>query len=230
MVEREIIIADTDARYRRRMADFFRDEGYQVGTATTPDEVLARVLEHQAAVLLLSSSFSGKVSSSKLIHLLKKCNRHLHIIMVSEAMSLSQAREVREEGIFYHALKPETAADTGELWQAVACAFEKHRASVLADPTASLQGQAGGTGTGRRLSTKALTGILTLVAVLMGASYYCLAATAQGTSHGNWTTLLFLGFCALIIVGQLLPIFHIKLPGRLRQGQAAPERTPRGVK
>jgi len=229
MVDRAIIIADTDAKFRSRMADFFRDEGYQVGTATTPDEVLARVLENQAAVLLLDSGFGGKVSSSELIHLLKKCNRHLHIIMVSETMSLSQARQVRQEGIFYHALKPETAADTNELWQAVACAIERHRASVLADPTASRKGLSGGTGPGKRLTAKALTGVFTLV-VLLGASYYSLAAGTGNATQGNWSMLLFLGFCALIVVGQLLPIFRIKLPSRVRHGQAAQETTPRGSK
>lgn len=231
MGEREIIIADRDARYRSRMAHFFREEGYHVGTAETPDEVLALVLENQAAVLLLGNGFSSQISTSELIHLLKKCSRHLHIIMVSDEMTLSQARQVREEGIFYHALKPATAADTEELWQAVACAFEKHRASVLADPAPPQQGQSGGPGSGRLVSIKALTVIVALVAALMGAGYYFLAPNAANASHGSLTVMTFLGFCAVLIVSQLLPIFHIKLaPGRARQSQATPEITPRGGK
>lgn len=226
MGEREIIIADTDAKFRRRMADFFKDEGFQVGTAASADEVLARVMENRVAVLLLGSSFGDRISTTELIHLLKKCNRHLHIIMVSEALSLSQARQVRQEGIFYHALKPASSADTGELWQAVACAFEKHRASVLADPHGQQRNQAG-PGPKRRLPVKLMSWLV--VATLMGASYYFLAAPSA-SSPGNWTTLLFLGFFALIVVGQLLPIFRIKLPARLFAGRRAPENSPRGGK
>lgn len=226
MGEREIIIADTDAKFRRRMAEFFKDEGFQVRTAASADEVLARVMENRVAVLLLGSSFGDRISTSELIHLLKKCNRHLHIIMVSETLSLSQARQVRQEGIFYHALKPASSADTGELWQAVACAFEKHRVSVLADPHGPQRNQTG-PGANLRLPVKLMSCLL--VATLMGASYHLLAAPAAA-SHGNWTTLLFLGFCAMIIVGQLLPIFRIKLPARLFAGRRAPESSPRGGK
>ncbi|GFO68436.1 hypothetical protein GMLC_20150 [Geomonas limicola] len=226
MGEREIIIADTDAKFRRRMADFFKEEGFKVGTAASADEVLARVMENRVAVLLLGSNFGDRISTSELIHLLKKCNRHLHIIMVSEELSLSQARQVRQEGIFYHALKPSSSADTGELWQAVACAFEKHRVSVLADPHSSQRNQAG-PGAGRSLPVKLMSCLL--LATLMGASYYFLAAPSVASS-GNWTTLLFLGFCALIIVGQLLPIFRIKLPARLFAGRKASQSSPRGGK
>lgn len=226
MGEREIIIADTDAKFRRRMADFFKDEGFQVGTAASADEVLARVMENRVAVLLLGSSFGDRISTTELIHLLKKCNRHLHIIMVSETLSLSQARQVRQEGIFYHALKPASSADTGELWQAVACAFEKHRTSVLADPHGPQRNQAG-PGPKKGLPVKLMSCLL--VATLMGASYYFLAAPSAA-SHGNWAMLLFLGFFAMIVVGQLLPIFRIKLPARLLAGRKAPENSPRGGK
>jgi CheY-like chemotaxis protein len=229
MGEREIIIADKDAKYRNRMAQFFRNEGFHVGTADSPDAVVAKVLETQAAVLLLECGFSSKVSNTELIHLLKKCSRHLHIIMVSDEMTLSQARQVRQEGIFYHALKPATIADTEELWQAVACAFEKHRMSVLADP-APRPGQSDddkpGGGSGNPL--KAVAGVVALVALLLGTSYYLLAAGTETASRGaNGTVTIFLAFCALILVNQLLPIFRIKLPSRIKHGHAAPETTPR---
>ena len=114
MGRREIIIADGDARYRSQMTDFFRKSGYRVAMADSIEQVLASVQESRTQVLLLGCSFSTKISASDLVHLLKKCSRQLRIIMVSDGMSLAQARKVRQEGIFYHALKPASAGDTDE--------------------------------------------------------------------------------------------------------------------
>src|SRR3954447_13678520 len=106
MDERGIIIADRDADYRSQIADHFTKAGYCVETTDSAVHVLCSILEKQTPVLLLGSDFDQKISSADLIHLLKKCNRHLAVIMVSEEMPLSVARKVRQEGIFYHALKP----------------------------------------------------------------------------------------------------------------------------
>jgi predicted component of type VI protein secretion system len=60
-----------------------------------------------------------------MVRLLKQCNRQLSIILVSDEQSLPLVRTIREEGIFYHALKPADLNDTEELRLAVKCAFEK---------------------------------------------------------------------------------------------------------
>ena len=222
MGEREIIIADGDTRYRSQVTDFFRRAGYRVETADSVEQVLASVQQHQAQVLLLGSGFSTKISASDLVHLLKKCSRHLHIIMVSDGMTLAQARQVRQEGIFYQALKPATASDTEELWQAVACAFEKHRARVLPDPAASLQSQPARSqedkpGLSRGTSLKAAAAPAVGTAVLfVSAGDHLLAAAGQKAHNGSLAVWIFLGFCALLFAGQLLPIFRIKpAPGRM---------------
>jgi CheY-like chemotaxis protein len=213
---REIIIADGDTRYRSLVTDFFRKGGYRVETADSVEQVLASVQENQAQVLLLGSGFSTKISASDLIHLLKKCSRLLHIIMVSDGMTLCQARQVRQEGIFYQALKPATPSDTDELGQAVACAFDKHRSNALIGPT-SLQNQSD-----RMAAEKAwfaglpclknLTLAVGVVTALSAGSYFLLAAAAEKVHNGNhFSTFLFLAFCALIVVGQLQPIFRIKM-------------------
>jgi len=218
---REVIIADGDTRYRSQVTDFFRRTGYRVATADSVEQVLASVKENQAQVLLLGSGFSTKIAASDLVYLLKKCSRQLRIIMVSDEMTLAQTRQVRQVGIFYQALKPATASDTEELGQAVACAFERQRASTPAGP-ASLQGQpdrqqaAEGPEPGRLPSTKLLKSAVATIALILSGSYYLLAPTAPMMHNGNSLTIaIFLGFFALIVVGQLLPIFRIRLaPGR----------------
>jgi len=125
MVEREILLADRDSEVRRQVADAFRKEGYQVETTDSAVHVFCAVLEKKIPVVLLGSDFDKKINLPDLVRLLKKCNRQLTIILVSDEQSLPLVRTIREEGIFYHALKPANRNDTEEIRLAVACAFKK---------------------------------------------------------------------------------------------------------
>ena len=121
--DRGIIIADKDSAYREQMAEFFSDAGYEVETTDSAESVLCSILDRKSPVLVLGSDFDKKVAPANLIHLLKKCNRQLTIILVSDSPPIAQERKIREEGIFYHALKPQKSTDNEEIRQAVECAF-----------------------------------------------------------------------------------------------------------
>jgi FixJ family two-component response regulator len=123
MSEREILIADKDTEVRKEVADIFIEAGYQVETTDSAVHVLCNILEKQTPVVLLGNDFDNKVTSADLIHLLKKCNRQLAVILVSDEASLPIVRKIRREGIFYHALKPSSPEDKEEIRQAVGCAF-----------------------------------------------------------------------------------------------------------
>ena len=217
MEDRGIIIADRDGEYRSNVADFFRKAGYQVETTDSAVHVLCSILEKQTPVLLLGNDFDKKISSVDLIHLLKKCNRNLNVIMVSDEMPLAMARKVREEGIFYHALKPVTAGDTEELGQAVACAFNKQMANAQAETAPALQCQpavavaAEKSRFGRSQVIKALPWIVAMVALVFGTTFLSLEAAEMARDGSNLAIWIFVAFCALIITGQLLPIFRVKL-------------------
>ena len=249
MGEREMIIADKDAMYRSQMAVFFREAGYRVETADSAGPLLSAVLERQVPVLLLGSDFGKQVSSSDLVHVLKKCSRHLHIIMVSDGMSLAKARQVRQEGIFFHALKPAGEGDLEELGQVVACAFEKHRESVRNDPAPAPQIEcapapriepaiaevaiaevARSSWLERALARKSLPWVGGLVALLLGTGYFALSAVKAAHLEGNLATWIFFGFCALVVTGQLLPIFRIKLKLGRAVAPQAKESATRGGK
>jgi len=238
MGEREIIIADGDARYRSQVTDFFRNDGYRVATADSVEQVLASVQENQTQVLLLGSGFSTKISASDLVHLLKKCSRRLRIILVSDGMPLALARQVRQEGIFYQALKPAAPGDTEELGQAVACAFDKRRASVLAGPTLALQNQPARPGNEEKSAPagthlmKSMPWVAALVAALYSIGSAVLGSPGEKAQDGFvLTSTIFLGFCTIIVAGQLLTIFRIRLaPYRARLPHAMQACTPRGAK
>ncbi|MCM0080054.1 histidine kinase [Geomonas sp. Red32] len=231
MDERGILIADKDGKYRRQLADFFQKAGYAVETTDSAVHVLCSILEKQTPVLLLSSDFDKKVSSRDLIHLLKKCNRHLNVIMVSDEMPLAEARQVRNEGIFYHALRPSSPDDTAELSQAVECAFGKKQHEAGALPEASHSSQAAPEpgidaeleeGMSREEGRHPVTSawwLTALAALVVATSFLSLTAAQRASEEGSSTAIwLFLGFCGLIIVTQVLPIFGIKLPSRFRKG------------
>jgi DNA-binding NtrC family response regulator len=223
MDERGIIIADRDADYCKEMADFFEKAGYSVETTDSAVHVLCSVLQKQTPVLLLGNDFDKKLSSADLVHLLKKCNRRLHVIMVSDEMPLAQLRQVRQEGIFYHALKPTVPGDTEEIGSAVESAFNAGRQAAVPQEQALPQGQeqmvsatveplpAQEPSTKKRLR-QAAGWLLVMTLLIFGTSYLGLLA-AETVQRGNSTAIwLFLAFCAVIILTQFLPIFRIKLP------------------
>lgn len=123
MKEQSILIADKDTRYLQELAEFLAGAGYQVETTDSAVHVICNVLNKQAPVLLLGSDFDRNIDLPQLLQLLKKCNRHLAVILVSDEATLPKVRRVRREGIFYHALRPIAPIDREEIRQAVECAF-----------------------------------------------------------------------------------------------------------
>jgi len=117
-----ILIADESRESRKVMADLCIEAGYSVTVTNTAAGVLQGILKKTARVILLGSSFD-ELAAVELIPLLKKCCRNLTIILVSNEASLPVIRRLRNEGIFYHLLKPVLPEDSEELKQVVACAF-----------------------------------------------------------------------------------------------------------
>ena len=124
MKEQGILVADKDTAFLREVADHFSDAGYHVETTNSAVRVISNILEKQTPVVLLGSDFDKKINLIELVRLLKKCNRHLAVILVSDEASLPIVKRIRQEGIFYYALRPVTPEDTNEIKQAVECALK----------------------------------------------------------------------------------------------------------
>jgi FixJ family two-component response regulator len=233
MSEREILVADSDSEVRRQMAESFREAGYDVETTDSAVHVFCTVLEKQIPVVLLGSGFDKKIALTDLVPLLKKCNRGVTIILVSDDESLPVVRTIRQEGIFYHALKPSSQEDTEEILKAVECAFKKsdrshpgqlaarNEMSAAYEPHCaadSMPAQASGNGMlpdttlvsrhGGETKMKTRTAIIAAtVAALAGLVALVVTATGGLRESSDIVIWGFLGFCALIVVGQLLPAF-----------------------
>ncbi len=118
-----LLIADENIDSRKQMAELFIEAGYNVIVTNSAANALYGILKKTAQVVLLGSQLD-ELTATDLIPLLKKCDRNLTIILVSDDLSLSLIRKVRKEGIFYHALKPVKPEDREEIRQVVQCAFE----------------------------------------------------------------------------------------------------------
>src|ERR1043165_1925604 len=115
MKEQGILVADKDTAFSREVADYFTDAGYAVETTDSAVHVICNILKKKTPVVLLGSDFDKRVNLIELVKLLKKCNRHLAVILVSDEESIPLVKSIREEGIFYHALRPVTEEDHDEI-------------------------------------------------------------------------------------------------------------------
>lgn len=120
-----ILIANKDQTYRDQMAEVFRQDGYQVEVADSVVNSLQGILDKSIQVVVLGGVFNES-QVAKFVPLLKKCNRNLSIILISDEMPLDLLRSIRKEGIFYHALKPVEDESWDEIRQVVSCAFENY--------------------------------------------------------------------------------------------------------
>jgi len=122
-----LLITNKDQVAREQMAGLFQQDGYQVETADSVINSLQGILDKSIQVVVLGGVFDES-QIAKFIPLLKKCNRNLSIILVSDEMPLDLLRRIRKEGIFYHALKPVEGESWDEIRQVVKYAFENYQA------------------------------------------------------------------------------------------------------
>ena len=119
----ELLIADKDRGTRRRMAKLLIEAGYDVMVTDSATKTIDGVRRKKAQVVLLGAEL-GEFTFVELVPLLKRCNRKLTIVLIADDTPLPLIRKVREEGIFYHALRPTEPEGEEEIRQVVKCAVE----------------------------------------------------------------------------------------------------------
>jgi len=124
MKARKILIAAKDMAARKQMAEFFENSHFEVETTASAAYAIAKIVQKHEPIVILGDSFEEKIAAVDVIALMRKCNKDLRIILVSDDSSLETLRRIREDGIFFHALKPHSQEDNEELRSAVECAVE----------------------------------------------------------------------------------------------------------
>lgn len=123
MYARKVLIVNRDVAARKQMADFFKNSNYDVETTDSAAYAIAHIVRKHQPIVILGDTFEEEISSVDVIALMRKCNKNLRIILVSDDSSLETLRRIREDGIFYHALKPLSQEDNEELMSVVECAL-----------------------------------------------------------------------------------------------------------
>jgi DNA-binding NtrC family response regulator len=111
MEERSILIADQSTSFLKEISEFFKGAGYAVSTTDSAVSVVCDIMKKHMPVLLLGGDFDQKIGLPHLLQVLKRCNRHLAVVMVSEEEDLPTMRTVNREGTYYRAVRSVTAAD-----------------------------------------------------------------------------------------------------------------------
>lgn len=121
MEEQCILVADKDTEFLKEVTDHFSDAGYQVETTDSAVHIINNILEKQTPVVMLGSDFDKKINLLELVRFLKKCNRHLAVILVSDEELLPIVMRTRKEVVFHYAVRPVNEAN--EIKEALGCAL-----------------------------------------------------------------------------------------------------------
>ena len=105
MEKQGILVADKDTALLKEVTDHFSDAGYHVETTNSAVRVISDILQNQTPVVLLGSDFDKKIDLLEMVKVLKKCNRNLAVILVSEEESFPAVKRIRNEEVFYYAMR-----------------------------------------------------------------------------------------------------------------------------
>jgi len=134
-----LIIADDDVASRIKLSKILTEAGYDVIATRSAAQTIEVILKNVAKVLILGGRIDG-VAAQDLLPVLKSVSSKIKVILASEEISAPTLRRLRDEGIFYHFLKPVVTEDRDELSTIVACAFKKLAPSPLPESPGALLG------------------------------------------------------------------------------------------
>lgn len=117
----KVLIADEDEESREMLARYLLKENFSVDTTSVASEVIQKIQNTKVDVLVMDVELKG-MKGYEIIPILKKIDPELCIIVTSGNLSLELARKIREEGIFFYAVKP---LDLEEIKLAVNDALKK---------------------------------------------------------------------------------------------------------
>lgn len=184
-----LLIANKDHDARARLASKFDLNEYRITQADSVANALEGIVNKEVQVVVIDGDYNQQ-NVAKLIPLMKKCNRNISIVLVSDEMPIELVRRIRKEGIFYHALRNIGEDNCDEIYQAVCYAFKKYEENTQLKKER------------RMFPTKSILSTIALTMMLVSPAF---AVDTSTTYNSGILVLLFVGFCALLIVAQLVP-------------------------
>ncbi|RJP19708.1 MAG: sigma-54-dependent Fis family transcriptional regulator [Candidatus Abyssobacteria bacterium SURF_5] len=109
-----ILIVDDEQIVVRSLSDWFRDDGYSVGTASTAKEALAKLTEREWDIYLLDVKMPG-MSGLELQKKIREINPDSIIIIMTAYASVDSAVEALKQGAYDYLTKPFDPEHLGHL-------------------------------------------------------------------------------------------------------------------
>jgi DNA-binding NtrC family response regulator len=109
-----MLIVDDEQIVLRSLADWFRDDGYIVGTASSGKEALAKLTEEEWDIFLLDIKMPG-MSGLELQKKVKEINPDAIIIIMTAFASVDSAVQALKEGAYDYLTKPFDPEHVGHL-------------------------------------------------------------------------------------------------------------------
>lgn len=123
MRARKLLIVDGNNNTREKMANYFEDSYYDVETTPSAAYAIAKLVQGNKPLVIVGDSFEEIISAQDVIALMRRANKDLKIILVSDNSSLEALTKIHQEGILFHSLKPTNQTDINELLEVVAYAI-----------------------------------------------------------------------------------------------------------
>ena len=115
-----VIVADSDEEVRKQLYLHLVGKGFDVRSAESASGLI-QMVEKTTGIILLGLELSG-MKAYEMIPILKKINPKLPIIVMSANSSVELAQRIRNEDIFFYAMKP---LDVDEIERVVEGAFRR---------------------------------------------------------------------------------------------------------
>lgn len=100
-----VVVMDSDQETVKQLMHSLRKEGYKVESIEQTSRMFEKIKNEQIDVLILAVEAWG-IKGYELIPIIKKINSFLPVIVTSTDDSIEVATRVREQGIFFYAIKP----------------------------------------------------------------------------------------------------------------------------
>lgn len=115
METRSILIVNGDKKARKELTQFFEDSHFEVTSTPSAAYTIAKIVQGNKPIIIVGDTFEEQISAAQVIALLRRVDKHLKIILISDNASLETLKKIREDGIYYHSLKPRNIQDNEEL-------------------------------------------------------------------------------------------------------------------
>lgn len=127
-----LIIAARDRISRTRMARALADQGCVIEMAGSAARLMESLLRGGRPVVVLADRLAEGLAWPTLVSLLKGCNPRAALILAVNELPKQDDLRVRQQGVFYRASQPVSAAEWDELQLAIDCACSRAQRETAA--------------------------------------------------------------------------------------------------